>query len=259
MKHVPLHEFIALNREEIIRRCRSKVATRTMPPPTEEEINHGVPLFLDQMVDALRLGIRSNPEIGRSAVLHGHELLLKGFTVSQVVQDYGDVCQTVTSLAMEMNAPISTPDFRALNLCLDEAIAGALTEYGFGRDQSTLEGESARGSERLGFLAHQGRNLGFAGNTASVLKRALVSISLTVLPVEGGVIEVLDECAGLPDSSAHDRFRSFEELSSDGTAGVGLAFSRWGAEVNGGKIYARNLPDKGCIFTVDLLRLAAPC
>ena len=62
-----LHEFIAVNREEIIRRCRAKVATRSVPPPTEAEIDHGVPVFLDQLVDALRLGLTSSPEIGRSA------------------------------------------------------------------------------------------------------------------------------------------------------------------------------------------------
>ena len=45
-----LHEFIAINRDEIIRRCRAKVATRSVPPPTEAEIDHGVPLFLDQLV-----------------------------------------------------------------------------------------------------------------------------------------------------------------------------------------------------------------
>ena len=86
MANCALSEFITLNREDIIRRCRAKVATRSMPPPTEAEINHGVPLFLDQLVDALRLGLRSSPQIERSAVLHGHELLLQGFTVSQVVQ-----------------------------------------------------------------------------------------------------------------------------------------------------------------------------
>ena len=52
-----LHEFIAINREEIISRCRAKVATRSVPPPTEVEIDHGVPMFLDQLIDALRLDV----------------------------------------------------------------------------------------------------------------------------------------------------------------------------------------------------------
>ena len=51
-----LYEFITLNREEIITRCRAKVAARSMPPPSDAEINHGVPLFLDQLVDMLRSG-----------------------------------------------------------------------------------------------------------------------------------------------------------------------------------------------------------
>src|SRR6476646_10801753 len=96
--HPMLHEFIALNRDEIIRRCRAKVATRSIPPPTEVEIDHGVPVFLDQLQDALRLGELTSPEIGRSAIKHGHDLLRQGFTVSQVVHDYGDVCQAITEL-----------------------------------------------------------------------------------------------------------------------------------------------------------------
>src|SRR4029450_13383745 len=159
-RSVMLHEFIAFNRDEIITRCRAKVATRSVPPPTEAEIDHGVPLFLDQLVAALRSGGgKLNPEISKTPVLHGHDLLLQGFTVSQVVHDYGDVCQSITDLALEMNAPISTDDFRTLNRCLDDAIAGAVTEFGRGRNQSTLDGEAARGSERLGFLAHELRNL----------------------------------------------------------------------------------------------------
>jgi hypothetical protein len=42
------------------------------------------------------------------------DLLLQGFTVSQVVHDYGDVCQTITELALETNQPIDTADFRTL-------------------------------------------------------------------------------------------------------------------------------------------------
>ncbi len=354
-----LHEFISMNREEIIRRCREKVAMRSVPPPTEAEIDHGVPVFLDQLTDALRLGLTTTPEIGRSAIQHGHDLLLQGFTVSQVVHDYGDVCQAVTDLAVELNAPISTDDFRTLNRCLDEAIAGAVTEYGREQNQSTLDGESARGSERLGFLAHELRNLtntaifafevlktgnvGVAGSTGTVLHRSLMGlraligrslaesrftqasqhpepflvsglveelsaaatleanargIRLIVMPVEEGVtiegdrqvlaavagnllqnafkftrprttvtlrvvasaervlIEIQDECGGLPTGNVNELFRPFEQRGTNRTGvGLGLAFSRWGVEANNGRIYARNLPDKGCVFTIDLPRL----
>ena len=124
-----LHEFVLVNRNEIIRRCKAKVAMRSVPPSMEAEIEHGVPLFLDQLVHALRLGVSSGLEIGNSAVLHGDDLRRQGFTVSQVVHDYGDICQSITELAIETSTPISTDDFGVMSACLDHAIAGAVTEY----------------------------------------------------------------------------------------------------------------------------------
>jgi hypothetical protein len=124
-----LHEFVTVNREEIIRRCRAKVAMRAVPPSEEAQIEHGVPLFLDQLAVALRLGLSSGLEIGSSAVLHGHDLRRQGFTVSQVVHDYGDICQSITELAVETSTPISTNDFGLMSACLDNAMASAVTEY----------------------------------------------------------------------------------------------------------------------------------
>ena len=358
-----LFEFVQINREEIIRRCRAKVATRSIPPPTGVEIDHGVPLFLDQLVAALRSGgLRPNTDISKSAVLHGRDLLAQGFTVSQVVHDYGDVCQSVTDLAMELNAPISTDDFRTLNRCLDDAIAGAVTEFGRGRNQSGIDSEAARGSERLGFLAHELRNLthtallafeavrtgsvGVSGNTGTVLHRSLLAtralierslgevrltqgvqhrerielsdfiegvaqaamieagargLTFTVIPLVDGLavegdrqvlaavvgnlvqnackftrprttvtlrvtastervfIEIEDECGGLPPGKTEELFSPFQQRSTDRTGlGLGLAFSRWGAHANNGELNARNLPGKGCVFTVNLPRAAAP-
>src|SRR5688572_5926994 len=354
-----LHEFIALNREEIIRRCRAKVATRSVPPPTELEIDHGVPVFLDQLQIALRLGETTSPEISRSAIKHGHDLLRQGFTVSQVVHDYGDVCQAITELAVELNAPISTADFRTLNRCLDDAIAGAVTVYGRESEQSRLDGQTERGNQRMGFFSHELRNLvntasvafevlktgsvGIGGSTGGVLERSLSSLrnlidrslaevrltagiqnrermlvadligeltdgatldgaargrTLTVLPIDSELavevdqqilssvvfnllqnafkfspprstitttvgasaervlIEVHDECGGLPGGDDFkDLFPPFEQRGTDRSGlGIGLAFCRWGAEANNGRIYARNLPGKGCVFTIDLPR-----
>ena len=137
---------------------QGKVAARPVPPPTAAEIDHGVPLFLDQLVDALRLGLSSRSEIGGSAILHGHDLLRQGFTVSQVVLDYGDVCQSITALAVETIAPISTDEFRMLNGCLDFVIAGAVTQYGRERDQCTIDGVAVQRTSGS-ILAHELRNL----------------------------------------------------------------------------------------------------
>src|SRR5579863_8168030 len=118
-----LHQFITENRSEIIDRCRAKIASRPAPRPTDVELEHGVPLFLDQLADTLRLALTTHPAIGKSAAKHGDELLHRGFTIAQVVHDYGGVCQAITELAVETQAPITTKEFQTLNLCLDDAIA----------------------------------------------------------------------------------------------------------------------------------------
>ena len=97
-----LHEFLTLHRDEIIARTRAKVATRIAPRPTDgEELVHGVSRFLDQLTETLRREQQTparptSEEMARSAALHGGELRRAGFTVAQVVHDYGDLCQAVT-------------------------------------------------------------------------------------------------------------------------------------------------------------------
>jgi signal transduction histidine kinase len=71
------------------------------------------------------------------------------------------------------------------------------------------------------------------------------------------LIEVEDECGGLASGDLNELFRPFEQRGADRTGlGLGLAFSRWGVEQNNGRIYARNLAEKGCVFTVDLPRIS---
>src|SRR6185369_11488920 len=74
--------------------------------------------------------------------------------------------------------------------CLDDAMAGAVTQYGRDRVQSAIDNDSARESERLGFFTHELRNLihtaliafevvksgnvGVGGSTGTVLHRSLL-------------------------------------------------------------------------------------
>jgi len=168
-----LHEFLKTHRQEIIDRTRAKVAVRTTPLPTEAELQNGVPLFLGQLIDRLRLAAVDTGAIEVSATLHGGELLAMGFTVGQVVHGYGDICQVVTQLADETDAPITADEFHILNRCLDDAIAKSVTEYQRRRDEAV----AYEGTERLGVLAHELRNrLGAAMLAFTILQEGTVGV-----------------------------------------------------------------------------------
>ena len=105
-------------------------------------------MLLDQIVDVLRASVPGTRMMNERAAKQGRDLRRMGFSVSQVVHSYGDVCQAVTELAIEVDTPVATNDFRVFSRCLDEAIASALAEYEQQRDA-----EIARGSaEKLSML-----------------------------------------------------------------------------------------------------------
>jgi signal transduction histidine kinase len=165
-----LHEFLTANREEIIARTREKVANRPAPRATEAELENGIPLFLSQLVDMLQSPSSEGgaAAMGESATKHGDEMRRMGFTVGQIVHDYGGLCQAITELAMDSSTPIRSSEFKILNGCLDDAVAFAVTEFGRQREQSVLD----QGVEHLGILAHELRN---ALNSATLAFSALQS------------------------------------------------------------------------------------
>jgi signal transduction histidine kinase len=180
-----LSEFLSIHRAELIARTREKVASRSAPRATETELECGVPLFIDQLADTLRLSLSKSDEIASSAYIHGRALLRTGFTVAQVVHGYGDICQAVTELAGEKDAPITIGEFHTLNRCLDDAIAEAVTAYTTQREQSIEEA----GVYRLGTVVHEVRGslstammafsllekgqIAIGGSTGAILKRSL--------------------------------------------------------------------------------------
>ena len=233
-----LYEFIDLNREAIISRTRDRVRRRPWPSVAPGEVEHGVPLFLTQLSETLRLEATPAPfpadAIGAAASRHGGELLRSGFTVSQVVHDYGDICQTITSIAVEQKAPISVEEFRTLNRCLDTAIAEAVTEHA----RLTAETRSAEEVERLGHAAHELRDglntaiLAFHtlkrgavaanGSTGAILGQSLMSLrevvdrTLSEVRLEAGkqrrarmpVVTFIDEIAA--SGMLHSEYRHIQ-------------------------------------------------
>jgi hypothetical protein len=202
-----LHDFLTTNRTVLIDRCRVMVGGRSDPKATEDELVHGIPTFLDQLIETLTLQQSLEPiakslsvrnargevasDVGATAALHGHDLFLKGFTIEQVVRDYGDVCQAVTNLAVETGAQISVDEFRTFNRCLDNAIAGAVTEYAKNTPASndyslqTLDARLGPQAQQLrNFLntailavtAMKAGSVGTGGATAAVLEQSLMAM-----------------------------------------------------------------------------------
>ncbi|MEO8466830.1 MAG: HAMP domain-containing sensor histidine kinase [Gammaproteobacteria bacterium] len=160
-----------------------KVAGRLAIPESAVELAHGIPLFINQVIETLRLEQTGEPtrsrvisgppdggaglsEIGVSAALHGRELFKHGFTFDQVVHAYGDLCQAITDLAVDRGVQIGNGEFRTLNRCLDNGIADAVTEYARQCNSALVAKGLQTFNERLGFLAHEVRNLVYAASLA---------------------------------------------------------------------------------------------
>jgi len=210
-----LHEFLSANRAELISRCRAKVGQRSSPPVTPLELEHGVPRFLEQLVEALRYDQANPPpqfngsssasssrhksasaEGTRSAVSDGDELFEQGYSVGEVVHGYGDVCQVITELAIETNAAVTVREFRTFNRLLDNAIADAVSSYVRHRETSASNQGAHDLHQQLGSLADEQRklldtalgaldavrfgNVGLMGATGTLLEDSLKKLRLLV-------------------------------------------------------------------------------
>ena len=152
-----LHNFITERRDQIT--DRATLLSRARDPlvhsesPTEE-----VSAFLTQVSTALRQGKMPSSynasAINSTAGRNGANMLRAGHPIVDVVQAYGDVCQAVTALAVEMQVPISAADFCVFNRCLDDAIGHAVSEY----NRITEETRAVAETQRLGLAAHELRD-----------------------------------------------------------------------------------------------------
>lgn len=199
-----MYTFLSNNRSDLVARCKAKVSARPLRSASESQLSHGVPMFLDQLIrtlqaeeegrgaDGLAISGASGgdslnlSEIGVSAAAHGASLLSLGYTVDQVVHDYGDMCQAITDLAFERDAPFAVTEFRTLNRCLDNAIADAVLEFSTQRDVLVLRQHTSEAKERVGVLVHELRN---ALSTATVAVSALEFGNLSVSGATGAVLK----------------------------------------------------------------------
>lgn len=233
-----LSQFISRYRHAIITRARQKLTDRPLPLVSTSELEFGIPLFLTQLTDSLDAMTSQGPmqeRIGSTAVQHARELRALGYNISQVVHDYGDICQAITEEAIAREVPISTQEFHTLNRCLDTAIADAVTEHGRLTTESRVEEETERSGQRshelrdnlntalLAFHALRRGTVAINGSTGSLLGRSLITLrdlvdtSLTEVRISANIQQslrvpvgvLLHEVAGVGRLHAEYRALSF--------------------------------------------------
>ena len=256
-----MHSFLLNNRDELVARCKLKVAQRPTRAATLQQLANGIPLFLDQLTrtlaaeeanesaESLRISGPSGgdslalSEMGVTATAHGRDLLTLGYSVDQVVHDYGDLCQAITDLAFERDAPFAITEFRTLNRCLDNAIADAVTEFGFQRESGLARDQGAEENRRTGFLAHELRN---SLSTATVSLRALEVSGMPVSGATGAVLKRSLTAMGNLISRALDEVKS-GDLDQRETFSLAsfIADAHAAAELQAGSA--------GCAFKVPLV------
>lgn len=82
---------------------------------------------------------------------------------------------------------------------------------------------------------------------------SMKTTSRTPYPANPILIEIEDECGGLPLGIASINFNSFEPGGVNPSGlGLGLSIARRSIEASGGRLHVRDVPGVGCVFTIDL-------
>jgi len=204
-----LYQFLEDYRTEILALTEEKTLVLAGPLPSSVELKRGLPIFFDYLIQYLKDPTHRSDkdEMMTAAADHGRELLRLNYTLSHVVHAYGAMCQGITELAQRRNANISTQEFNELNLCLDVAIASAVSEFQYHSVQASEEREV----QHLGFLVHELRNaLSSATIAAEMIKQGLVGTGGSTAKV---LHENLSRMRNLIDRSLSDvRMRADPEV-----------------------------------------------
>jgi hypothetical protein len=80
----------------------------------------------------------------------------------------------------------------------------------------------------------------------------IVSLTTQVTPLRV-LFKIEDQCGGLPPGKLEELFAPYSQRGKDRTGiGLGLPISLRAAKANGGEISVRDIPGKGCVFTLNL-------
>jgi signal transduction histidine kinase len=204
-----LYKFLEQNEAEVLALAEEKSLKLAGPLLSSDELEMALPLFYKNLIEYLKFSNENatSENIVQGASAHAKELLRLNYSLSHVVHSYGAMCQAVTEFAQRKHAPISTKEFNDLNMCLDIAIAAAVSEFQF----LTVKAIEEKEVQHMGILVHELRNaLSRAVMAHEMIKQGLVGSGGSTSRVLG---ENLLTMRNLIDRSLSDlRMRADPEL-----------------------------------------------
>lgn len=201
IKMANLSALLVASRRELTARWEKSVREKLATDVEQCELINTLPHFLDEVALSLDTVAPSHPAgterpaLGRMmtgpwsvvALAHGEQRLRLGFSVAEVVREYGLLQESILELAEENGYAITPIELRVLARAISRATAAAVSEYARARDED-LQRQAA---EHVAFLAHELRNplssarvahdilsrSGITSRPAEVLGRSLARLS----------------------------------------------------------------------------------
>lgn len=140
-----LHTLLTSHRASLLEQCVILSGIQSKHTPEQVVSLAQISIFLDQLIVTLQSedhaymgpdtgeALNETPSIETqmfdSAKKHGGDLQTLGFTIEEVVRNYGGLCQAITTLATDRDEHIEASEFRTMNRCLDDGIAQAVTSF----------------------------------------------------------------------------------------------------------------------------------
>jgi signal transduction histidine kinase len=191
------------------------------------------------------------------AVIREGKVGLGGSTGAMLARSMSGLCALVDRSVAEVRLEADKPKLRPISMVefMEEMqISGAVHAEGYGLQLTVHPVDRNLMIDGDGHL--------LASAVSNLLQNAFkfsrphgcVSLS-TRVTADRVLIEVSDECGGLPPGRAQDLFHPFVQGSADRSGlGLGLTIARSAARANAGDIHVRDVPGTGCVFTIDLSR-----
>jgi signal transduction histidine kinase len=147
---VQLADFIQANKEKIIERWKVTAKDRLGLALETSELVNDLPLFLDDLVEALRSAAGKWPDMS-GAEQHGRRRMRRGIDIGALSEEMTLVGETILELIDQLALSVPANEVRELFHAMGRGVAASVRAYAGLRDHEIVE----QAMEHYSFIAHE--------------------------------------------------------------------------------------------------------